>query len=187
LSALVALAPSDGGRPLPLRVAGGAAVTALRQISVNSQAARTSGPAVGQIWLAIRYQKAIERSVVAERRADARAAAEMRADRRAAVTPVSAPAPVVPAATGRGYFSFAALEALWVRGGGPRWAASQAASIAECESGGNPRAYNPSGASGLWQILGQDVPGNLFDPLVNAENAVAKFRASGDSFAQWVC
>jgi len=89
--------------------------------------------------------------------------------------------------TAAGHFSFTALEALWERAGGPSWAASQAASIAECESGGNPRAYNPSGASGLWQILGQPVPGNIFDPLVNAENAVAKFRASGDTFAQWVC
>jgi hypothetical protein len=100
-----------------------------------------------------------------------------------------APAPSAPAApaTAAGNFTFAGLEHLWQQAGGPRWAASQAASIAECESGGNPHAYNPSGASGLWQILGQVVPGNIFDPMVNAENAVAKFRASGDSFAQWVC
>ena len=142
-------------------------------------AAETAGAEAG--WTAAR--RSARRSAAA--RASARAAAERRADRRAAVQPASAPA--VPAATGAGSYSFSALENLWVKAGGPRWAASQAASIAECESGGNPQAYNPSGASGLWQILGQVVSGNLFDPLVNAENAVAKFRASGDSFAQWVC
>jgi hypothetical protein len=84
-------------------------------------------------------------------------------------------------------YSYVALEQLWVAAGGPSWAAASAASIAECESGGRPNAYNPSGASGLWQILGQVVPGWIFDPMVNAENAVAKFTASGDTFAPWVC
>jgi hypothetical protein len=46
---------------------------------------------------------------------------------------------------------------------------------------------NPDGAAGLWQILGQVVGGNLFDGLVNARNAVAKFTASGDTWAQWTC
>jgi hypothetical protein len=76
---------------------------------------------------------------------------------------------------------------LWESAGGPSSAAPQAAQIAECESGGNPQAYNPSGATGLWQILGQVVPGNLDDPFVNALNAVFKFHESGDTFAQWVC
>jgi hypothetical protein len=31
------------------------------------------------------------------------------------------------------------------------------------------------------------VGGYIFDPMVNAENAVSKFHASGDTFAQWVC
>jgi hypothetical protein len=48
-------------------------------------------------------------------------------------------------------------------------------------------AYNPSGATGLWQILGSVVPGSLYNAYVNALNAVAKFRASGQTFAQWVC
>jgi hypothetical protein len=30
-------------------------------------------------------------------------------------------------------------------------------------------------------------PGDIYDPMVNAENAVSKFEASGDTFAQWVC
>lgn len=86
-----------------------------------------------------------------------------------------------------GIYSFAALERLWVSAGGPAGVESSAASIAECESGGNPRAYNPSGASGLWQILGQVVAGNIFDPYVNALNAVKKYQDAGNSFSPWVC
>lgn len=95
-------------------------------------------------------------------------------------------APAAPSYSG-GSFTTAGIEALWESAGGPAWAASHAAEIAYCESGYNPRAYNPSGATGLWQILGSVVPGDLTNPTVNAENAVAKFRASGDTFAQWVC
>lgn len=72
-------------------------------------------------------------------------------------------------------------------GGGPAWAEYQAAEVAECESGGQQYAHNPSGADGHWQILGQVVPGDIYNPMVNAENAVSKFEASGDTFAQWVC
>jgi hypothetical protein len=96
------------------------------------------------------------------------------------------PAPASPPQSS-GIYSYAALETLWESAGGPSSAAPQAAQIAICESGGNPAAFNPSGAAGLWQILGQIVGGNIFDPMVNALNAVAKFRASGDTFAQWVC
>lgn len=97
------------------------------------------------------------------------------------------PAPVsTPRVTG-GAYSYAALESLWVQAGGPSWAASNAASIALCESGGRWWAHNPSGATGLWQILGQVVAGDLYDPMVNAENAVSKFKSSHDTFAQWVC
>lgn len=92
-----------------------------------------------------------------------------------------------PAMTGASHYSYAGLEALWISAGGPAWAAAHAASIAECESGGNVYAHNPSGASGLWQILGQVVGGNIYNPYVNARNAVAKFKASGDTFAQWTC
>lgn len=86
-----------------------------------------------------------------------------------------------------GNLSFAGLEALWVAAGGPAWAQAAAARVAECESAGRQYAYNPSGASGYWQILGEVVPGNVYDPMVNARNAVAKFEASGDTWAQWVC
>jgi hypothetical protein len=83
--------------------------------------------------------------------------------------------------------SFSGLEALWVAGGGPAWAEYQAAEVGECESGGQQYAHNPSGADGYWQILGQVVPGDIYDLMVNAENAVSKFEASGDTLAQWVC
>jgi hypothetical protein len=112
------------------------------------------------------------------------------APRRAAsavVTGQGTPVPVTAAAPVSGIYSYSALESLWVSAGGPASAEAQAAQIAICESGGNPQAYNPSGATGLFQILGQVVPGNLYDPMVNALNAVSKFHASGDTFAQWVC
>lgn len=86
-----------------------------------------------------------------------------------------------------GKYSFSGLENLWVSAGGPAWAEAEAARVAECESGGNSSAYNPSGATGLWQILGAVVGGNLDNPYTNALNAVSKFKASGETWAQWVC
>ena len=91
------------------------------------------------------------------------------------------------------YWSFcrACRSPAWRRsgwaGGGPAWAEYQAAEVGECESGGQQHAHNPSGADGYWQILGQVVPGDIYDLMVNAENAVSKFEASGDTLAQWVC
>src|SRR6185437_3342947 len=43
---------------------------------------------------------------------------------------------------------------------------------------------NPSGASGLWQILGNPFPGNAFDPATNAKMAVAKYKSQG--LGAWV-
>lgn len=97
---------------------------------------------------------------------------------------------------GGGILSAAQVEQLWAAAGGPAWAAPSAAAIASCESGDDPTnyygrseglSYTGTQAAGLFQILGQVVPGNIFNPMVNALNAVAKFRASGDTFAQWVC
>jgi hypothetical protein len=51
----------------------------------------------------------------------------------------------------------------------------------------NTHAYNPSGATGLFQIKGSVVPGDLYDAHVNALNAVSKFQASGNTWAQWTC
>lgn len=99
----------------------------------------------------------------------------------------SAPRQSVTSYAAPGSYSFAGLERLWVSAGGPAWAERSAAAVAECESGGRSNAYNPSGATGLWQILGAVRPGSLYDPMSNARNAVAKFEASGDTWAQWVC
>ena len=82
-------------------------------------------------------------------------------------------------------YSYAQLEGLWINAGGPRDEAATAAAIAEAESGGNSDARNPSGASGLWQILGNPFPGNAFDPATNARMAVAKWKAAG-GFSPWV-
>jgi hypothetical protein len=79
------------------------------------------------------------------------------------------------------------LEALWIKEGGPKAEAKIAAAIALAESGGVPTAKNPEGpehAEGLWQIKGQDVAGNPFNPEVSAANAVAKWRAAG-GFTPW--
>jgi Transglycosylase SLT domain len=99
----------------------------------------------------------------------------------------SAAVPAAPAYSGAGVLSAAQVGQLWLEAGGPSWAESRAVQIAYCESGFNPRAYNPSGATGIWQILGAVVPGDLTDPLVNARNAVAKFSSAGGTFAAWVC
>ena len=79
-------------------------------------------------------------------------------------------------------YSFAQLESLWIQAGGPRAVAPLMAAIAMAESSGNSNAFNPSGASGLWQILGAVNPadqGSLFNPQVNAREAVAKYRTQG--------
>lgn len=84
-----------------------------------------------------------------------------------------------------GAFNKTELMELWTHAGGAAAKANIAAAIALAESGGNPNARNSSGASGLWQILGQVVPGNIFDPLVNAKNAVKKYNDAG-GWSPWV-
>jgi hypothetical protein len=56
------------------------------------------------------------------------------------------------------------------------------AAIAEAESSGNSIAYNASGATGLWQILGAVNPGDqssLTTPSVNAHEALLKLESQG--------
>jgi len=86
-----------------------------------------------------------------------------------------------------GQLSYAQVAMVWECAGGPAWAVGSAETISMCESGHNTNAYNPSGATGLFQILGSVVSGNLYDAHVNALNAVSKFTASGDTWSQWVC
>jgi phage-related protein len=84
--------------------------------------------------------------------------------------------------TAAGDYSLSQLEALWIAAGGSPGAAYNMARIAIAESGGNPNAYNASGATGLWQIEypgSQVVAGNLYNPTINAENAVALYNSRG--------
>jgi hypothetical protein len=84
-------------------------------------------------------------------------------------------------------FSYAQLEGLWVNAGGPSGLAPVMAAIAEAESSGCSTAYNASGATGLWQILGAVDPSdqaNLTDPAVNAKEAVLKYKSQG--LGAWV-
>lgn len=98
------------------------------------------------------------------------------------ITPLPVQNTPVPA----GDYSCSALESLWVSAGGPAAVEVTAAAIAMAESGGNPNATEPnSGAAGLWQILGTVVPGNIYNPFVNAENAVKKYNDAG-GFSPWV-
>lgn len=89
-------------------------------------------------------------------------------------------------------YTYAQLEQLWINAGGSKATAPIAAAIAEAESGGNSQATNPADNNGtqtswgLWQISNgthnQPVP-NILTPAVNAEQAVAKYQASG--WAPW--
>jgi SLT domain-containing protein len=85
-----------------------------------------------------------------------------------------------------GVFSYGQLEKLWAEAGGAKSQAPLMAAIAEAESRGNPRAYNPSGATGLWQILGAPNRGaywhgntDFTNPAVNARAAVQKLHDQG--------
>jgi hypothetical protein len=79
----------------------------------------------------------------------------------------------------RGSYSVPQMGNLWILAGGPRGISHLMGAIGMAESGGNPKAHNPSGASGLWQILGLPFPGNPFIPMTNARMAVSKWRSQG--------
>lgn len=69
--------------------------------------------------------------------------------------------------------------------------------VMACESGGDPNAYNPSGASGLMQVLASWAdnfgyrPTDLFDPAINLQ--VARYlwddgeARVGNGWVHWVC
>jgi hypothetical protein len=84
-------------------------------------------------------------------------------------------------------YSYSQLETLWLDAArGTKYAtkawAELMAAIAMAESSGESTAHNPSGASGLWQILGAVNPADqphLFDPQVNAHEAVLKLQSQG--------
>src|SRR5258708_25733655 len=89
-------------------------------------------------------------------------------------------------------YTFAQLERLWINAGGPGAVGGVGAAMALAESSGNSAATNPTDNNGtqtswgLWQISNgthaMPVP-NILDPLINAQQAVAKYRASG--WAPW--
>lgn len=90
-------------------------------------------------------------------------------------------------------YSFAQLEALWINNGGSKATAPIAAAIALAESSGCSTALNPTdnnGAQssfGLWQVSnGTHNPpaSNIYDPNVNAKQAVAKWTNAG-GFGPW--
>ncbi len=70
---------------------------------------------------------------------------------------------------------------------GDRWSNDQrryseaavAVAIARAESGLNPDARNPSGATGLWQVLGGST-----DPQENANEAFRRYSANGRNFGR---
>jgi hypothetical protein len=83
-------------------------------------------------------------------------------------------------------YTYAQLEGLWISAGGSKALASVMAAIAMAESAGCSAAFNPSGASGLWQvecpINAQYIPGgcgNVFNAQDNAKAAVAIQKAQG--------
>jgi Lysozyme like domain len=93
---------------------------------------------------------------------------------------------VLPVQAGSTY-SYSELEGLWINAGGSKPLAPTMAAIALAESSGNPDAQNPSGATGLWQILGAVNPAdqaNLTDPATNAKEAVLKQKSQG--LSAWV-
>lgn len=185
--------------------AGTVQVPAAVNVQAAKAAAATAFSAAQRTAAAHRAHLAHQAKLAAERAAAARKAAEKAAAEAAARAAAAKPAPAVIAVSAAvpasspssspqastpypsGVLTAAEVGQLWLGAGGPPSAEAQAVRIAYCESGFNPRAYNTSGATGLWQILGSVVPGDLTNPVVNAANAVAKFRASGNTFAQWVC
>jgi hypothetical protein len=79
-------------------------------------------------------------------------------------------------------YTYSQLEGLWINAGGSTVLAPVMAAIAMAESGGCSTALNPSGASGLWQILGavnSADQNSLFNPGVNAKEAVLKYQSQG--------
>lgn len=78
-------------------------------------------------------------------------------------------------------YTYSQLEDIWIRNGGSKPMAPLMAAIAEVESGGDPTAENPSGATGLWQmewpLYANFVPGATSrqayqNPDINAKAAV---------------
>lgn len=76
-------------------------------------------------------------------------------------------------------YSYSQLEGLWTSNGGSTSMAPVMAAIAMAESSGNPDARNPSGATGLWQIMPGWGKYSTTDPNLNAQGAVHILSVQG--------
>jgi len=106
--------------------------------------------------------------------------------------PVATPKPIVTTTTyGSGDIQSIIIAAANRYGVDPNWLLR----IAKCESGFNPNAYNPSGASGLFQFMPATFAANapragfagasIWDPVASANTAAFMFSI-GQS-GQWSC
>ena len=83
-----------------------------------------------------------------------------------------------------GTLSCGALEELWEQGGGSHAEAFMAAQIAMAESSGEQFATGAAGERGYWQINPDHGSLSTYDPLGNAEAAVA-ISADGTNWTPW--
>jgi uncharacterized protein YabE (DUF348 family) len=86
----------------------------------------------------------------------------------APAAPVAAPPPVVSASSS----SWSDLVCAY------NWDCNWALAVIQCESGGNPNAYNPAGYVGLFQIWEGNGP-NLRDPATNIAAAYSLYASGG--------
>lgn len=90
--------------------------------------------------------------------------------------------------------TFAQVEQMWIANGGPpAWAPTMAAIAIGGESGGDVNAENPSGATGLYQILStaqsaafnkQHPAASMKDPNANTKAAIA-LLGNGSGISNW--
>ena len=80
------------------------------------------------------------------------------------------------------FYSFGALEHIWMAVGGSGGTASHAACIAQHESGGNPNAISPTNDWGLWQIHNGGPA--MLNPATNAATAV-RMSGDGSNWSAW--
>lgn len=89
----------------------------------------------------------------------------------------------------RSFFRFRALRLIapYSGPGGTWWAIPY--SIVSCESGGSWSAYNPSGASGPYQLLGWGAPypANTWKQKMANHRIAASVWAGGAGRSNWVC
>ena len=82
--------------------------------------------------------------------------------------------------------TFSQLEQLWEQAGGSPSLAPYAAATAIIESSGDPDARNPSGATGLWQLIPSNqslIPGGSANATNPLDNAIGAVKLSGNTLA----